>query len=524
VLLTSLTLSHLLRGNLFWNIGKLHAIYIGLLIGAISQFIWIYRLRNMLIKKSENEVFHAENNFAAKLLQLVQNPVLVIDTKGTIIRFNTSFRKLIGKREDEILLKPFWDVMAADEKRFELQSAFDIYLQDETPYDLNETIVSTNNEVRNIVWKYNRLKDEKGQLQYFIFSGVDITEQLQRENELKASEEKFRKLFEKILTGILFYEPIFNEDTELIDFRFVEVNPAFHLQTGLDPSDIVGKKCSELFGSGYSQFLDDYSAYKRTGQHINNERFLEVLNRYFRIQQFELMPGRMTLIFDNVTEVKLLEQKLIESVINTEERERKRIARDLHDEIGPQLASMNVYVSSLLRKNENPEQKEVILILRDLIKDSINKTREISNNLIPAVIEKYGLISAIKSEIDIVRLILPVNFENSVASMRFDPSIEISIYRIVKELLNNSKKYSQASLVDVEIKYESEILTLWYSDNGIGFKLDAYMKKANKGMGLLNIESRTKAIQGKYKMWSRPTKGFTFHLTVPLNLKKIHHE
>lgn len=506
-----------------WNLLTLTIVHLVIFLVIVGAFLWILGLKRKLVSKTETELFQAEDKFASKLLQLVQNPVVVIDTKGDIVRYNASFRRLIGKKEENILYNPFWTVMAAEQDRENLRLGFYSYLKDKTPYDLNETIISSNNDIRHLVWKYNRLNDENGQLQYFIFSGVDITDQLQRENELKASEEKFRKLFERILTGILFYEPILNEHGEFMDMRFIEVNPSFQMQTGLDPITIVGKTFKEVFGELDTKFADEYNLYQQTGHYINKERYLKVLKRYFRTQLFELMPGRMAVIFDDVTEVKMLEQKLIETIINAEERERKRIARDLHDEIGPQLASMNVYVSSLLRKNENPEQKEVILILRDLIKDSINKAREISNNLTPGVIEKYGLVSAIKADIETIRLILPVNFECSISS-RFDPKVEISIYRIAKELLNNSKKYSQATQVDVILKCESDILSFWYSDNGIGFKLDSYMKNANKGMGLLNIESRCKAIKGIYKMWSRPSKGFTFHLTVPVNLHNLTYE
>ncbi len=476
--------------------------------------IWIYSLKRKLYVKSENELFQRDDKLGAKLLQLVQNPVMVIDTEGKIVRINTSFRKLIGKRDEEILLKPFWEIISPEEERSERQQAFHSYLNDKVPYDLNETIITANQEVRTIVWKYSSLSDENDRLQYLIYSGIDFTEHLKRESELKISEEKFRKLFEKIPTGILFYEPIVNAKNELTDIRFIEANPAFHVQTGMKPDIIIGKTFNEVFPDSDFQFFEDHKWVMETGQSLGKERYVKQLGLYFRTQLFELLPGRMAIIYDNVTEVKNLEHKLIETVINTEERERKRIARDLHDEIGPQLASMNVYASSLIRKMENQEQKEILSILKDLIKDSITKVREISNNLVPGVIEKYGLVPAIKSEIDSMRLILPVTFEDSLSNQRFDPKIEISVYRIVKELLNNTKKYAQATEVDIELRYEPNLLTLKYSDNGIGFSFDENMKKMNKGMGLLNVESRAKAIKGKYTIWSQPAEGFKFSLAV----------
>lgn len=335
-------------------------------------------------------------------------------------------------------------------------------------------------------------------------------------DSLRESNNKLNRVLNNMLSGFVVYEPVF-EDSRLIDVRFVETNDAFFEQTGIRPEEVINKTYSEVFGDSIKLFIDSYNTYIETGKYINYEQYIEALKKYFRVQLFEYIPGQMAIILDDVTETKQMEHKLIETVVNIEERGHRRIARDLHDELGPQLASMNVYTSSLLRKIEQPEQREILLILKDLIKASIARVREISNNLTPNVIEKYGLIPAINTEIENMRLILPVSFKHTCQEVRFDPKIEISVYRIVKELLNNTKKYANATEVEIELCKGPNALTLAYSDNGIGFNLEENLKSGDVGMGLLNIESRVKAIRGKSLMKSKPNEGFKFYLDVPVN-------
>lgn len=464
-----------------------------------------------------HEIYHKENELSAKLLQLVQNLVLVVDLEGRIIRFNDAYEKITGFSKEDLIHSCFWDIHYRDEQSLEIKKLFLENDKNKIPAEINGTIITRSGEQRKVLWKSNTLNDESGKITHLIYSGTDITEHLRREEALALSEYKFRQIFEKTLTGYILYEPIFDENSNLIDIRYVAANPAFQEQTGLNPEDMLGKTFREVFGDKETFFIEEYNIFKKTGRYINYEEYFERLNKYFRIQQFELLPGLMAISHDDVTELKRMEHKMIETVINIEERGHKRIARDLHDELGPQLASMNVYVSSLLRRIDQQEQIEILILLKTLIKDSIARVREISNNLTPQVIEKYGLTAAINTEIENMRLILPVNFVHQI-SQRFDPKLEISVYRIIKELLNNTKKYAQATKVSLEMKSNSKMLSIHYADDGIGFDPQENLINGSIGMGLLNIESRAKAIHGKFSIKSKPYKGFQFFMEVPVQI------
>lgn len=467
------------------------------------------------------EMSQKENEFAAKLLQLVQNLVIVLDTAGKIIKFNYAFELLTGYTKDEVQYKYFWEIIKPRNKRELTEQVFSDFVKNGVPPEINDIITTKTGECRNILWKFNSINDEHGNYDHLIFSGTDITEIRQKEEALMRSEQKFRQIFEKTLTGFLLYEPIFDDNGQIYDIRYIKANPSLREQTGIIPEEVIGKTYRQLYGEDDLIFINEYNTYKKEGRYVNYEEYIPRANRYFRIQHFELSPGLMALTFDNVTEQKLMEQKLIETVINIEERGHKRIARDLHDEVGPQLASMNVYISSLYRKIENPEQREILQLLKDLVKDSISQIREISNNLTPNVIEKYGMIAALNSEIDSIKLIVPVSFDHHIDNERFDSKIEMSIYRIIKELLNNTKKYAEAKKVEITINKSSTLIFVTYYDDGNGFNLKKKLKTGDLGMGLLNIESRIKALRGKFFMKSEPSKGFMFSMEIPVNTKSV---
>jgi signal transduction histidine kinase len=212
---------------------------------------------------------------------------------------------------------------------------------------------------------------------------------------------------------------------------------------------------------------------------------------------------------------KLLQQKLVDTIIETEEKERRKFAGDLHDELGPQLAAMRIYASSLKRRIVDTEQLKLFDELMEMIKKSITNVREISSNLSPHLLDTYGLVAAIESEVDIKRAVFSVNFEQNINETRFELNKEIALYRIVKELLNNTMKYARATRVDILLKFLSNRLELTYTDNGVGFDINEVLKNKHSGIGLLNIQYRISSLQGNCSIFSNTNQGFSLHIDFP---------
>jgi signal transduction histidine kinase len=198
-------------------------------------------------------------------------------------------------------------------------------------------------------------------------------------------------------------------------------------------------------------------------------------------------------------------------VIKAEEQERGRISKDLHDGLGPLLSTVKLYVNELESGDMTPDEKAGLLKqTNELINESISGIRSISNNLSPHLIMDFGLAKAVESFCKKVNLVqkIRINFENSIGTKRFDQTIEIVLYRVITELINNTLKHAQASKIDIYLEIIENILQMTYLDDGIGFDKEKVLGDETVGMGMKNIVSRLESINGNLRIHSRPGAGF----------------
>ena len=225
----------------------------------------------------------------------------------------------------------------------------------------------------------------------------------------------------------------------------------------------------------------------------------------------------IVLTLRDISERKILDKKILDAVIKTEEQERERFAKNLHDDLGPLLSSIKMYLG-LLKKTDKPEKQDyVITQLNEVVKEAITTTKEVSNDLSPHILTNYGLASAIENFIQKIPSTIKVNFHCSLTTERYSNMIENSFYRIVKELINNSVKHSEANNIDIALEEKGQNLSLSYTDDGKGFDMENYEKGKKTGMGISNIISRAKSLNGNYELNTAINSGFSFHITIPIN-------
>lgn len=210
------------------------------------------------------------------------------------------------------------------------------------------------------------------------------------------------------------------------------------------------------------------------------------------------------------------QQELINSTFEGIESERKRLARDLHDEIGAALSVMRLLVGQMPAESKiSPE----ITLLTDkykvLIDNTIDNVRRISDNLLPNGLEEFGLHYAIEGLCEKSLELTEADINWSVEDVpEAGPQLNLMFYRLVQELLNNTIKYAEASQVDITITRSARHLQLHYTDNGKGFDYDeAYRKKS---LGLKNIETRTRMFEGTVQFKTRPGEGMSVMINVPV--------
>ena len=203
----------------------------------------------------------------------------------------------------------------------------------------------------------------------------------------------------------------------------------------------------------------------------------------------------------------LLSKQLLSTVLRTEERSRSQFAKELHDGMGPLLSSAKMSLSAISTENMSDNQREILQSTRFVIDEAIRSVREISNNMSPQVLMDFGLSQGVRnfiSRIKSLHTIEEISFETNIYEERFDNDIEVVLYRVVCELINNSLKHSNCTKIEVVLIQENTYLKLRYSDNGCGFDTQA---TASKGMGLSNIASRIESLNGTLNITSSEGKG-----------------
>ncbi|MBL3658220.1 sensor histidine kinase [Fulvivirga sediminis] len=206
-------------------------------------------------------------------------------------------------------------------------------------------------------------------------------------------------------------------------------------------------------------------------------------------------------------EEKLITEKQL-SLLRGQEMERSRLAKEIHDGLGPLLTSMRLRIQALYLSSE--KEKELL----DLLDQTISEVRIMSNRLMPSVLEDFGIGEAIANLIKFLRPMVEASiyYKNALtAPMNISDDISISLYRIVQEALNNAIKHAKASEIRLSITQFDDLITLFITDNGVGFNTDGN----HTGHGLQNMAERVALLNGSFEITSNK-KGTTIDIEIPL--------
>ncbi|MBQ8366996.1 MAG: sensor histidine kinase [Alistipes sp.] len=218
---------------------------------------------------------------------------------------------------------------------------------------------------------------------------------------------------------------------------------------------------------------------------------------------------------------RMLENRLMTAVLRTEERSRASFSRELHDGLGPLLSSAKMSISALQRADLSDKDRTTLANTSAVIDEAIRSLREISNNLSPHILNNFGLMRGIKNFVDRVVSLhdVRIDFRTSLRAERFDSNIEVILYRVVCELINNSLKHSGCKNIELTLEQKDSRLNIEYRDDGCGFlPHDA----DNVGMGLSNIRSRISSLGGKLQLTSHPGRGMAASISVSTDSANAH--
>lgn len=209
-----------------------------------------------------------------------------------------------------------------------------------------------------------------------------------------------------------------------------------------------------------------------------------------------------------------VQQNIINATIDGQESERKKIAAFLHDNISALLTSAGMHLNVFSSMNQN--QCDEIIKTKYILEDAHHKVRDLSHELMPSLLVRFGLLFALddlceKNSNSKIKF----EFLNTIDTQtRFDEALEMKIYFIISELLNNILKHSKANLAKLETSLENNQLSIKIKDNGKGF--DDLQKNSIDGYGINRIKARINNMKGEFVIKSKKNQGTTIKLIIPV--------
>ena len=202
----------------------------------------------------------------------------------------------------------------------------------------------------------------------------------------------------------------------------------------------------------------------------------------------------------------LMDRRILTAVLRTEEKTRANFSKELHDGLGPLLSSAKISLSALSHSDMTAEQRDIFNNTLYVVDEALRSLREISNNLSPHALTDFGLARGIQIFVDKAAALhkVKISFATNLRGERYDPDIEVIMYRVVCELITNSLKHSGCSEIRLSLSVAGDTLEMQYSDNGRGFDPQAMM---DCGMGLSNINSRVSSLNGTFDIHSSKGRG-----------------
>jgi two-component system CheB/CheR fusion protein len=362
------------------------------------------------------------------------------------------------------------------------------------------------------------------QISGIVLTFIDITERKKDEARLKESEENLRLLIESATDYAIFtvtpdnLVKTWNKGAERI-FGFTEKEiigkngailftpedraknvPEQELRTALkkgraeDERWHLRKDGSRFFASGIMQPLSDPSA-----------GFVKIA----RDMTTKIQAGQIQ-----------REKEMLQKLIGAQEDERRRIARDLHDELGQQLTALRLKLNSVRKQCEDDDLCLQIDETQAIAEHIDNGVDFLAWELRPAALDDLGLFPAIEKYVREWSHYTQVEAEilaSTLKKARFLPEVETNLYRIVQEAFNNIHKHSRASRAEVQLEKRDDFIVLVVEDNGRGFNPEEKMNRST-GIGLIGMKERAVLIGGAFEIESAPGQGTTLYVRVPLSV------
>ena len=339
------------------------------------------------------------------------------------------------------------------------------------------------------------------------------------EEALLSSEKNFKFLFD--------YS---SDEIFLVDLKgkFIVVNKRACESLGYDHDELVTMKFTDIKTPKYRgmvapniQKIIELGKFTYESEHLTKTGELLPVEMKSRVVNYNDEKAIIS-VSRNIAKRKASEQRMLSMIIETEEKERKRFAADLHDELGPILSTLKLY-TDLLKKDEFKKisRTEVLNNVDELSDLAIRTAKEISARITPTILHDFGLATAIQEFCKYINEtgIINIKLTTDKYAVKTRSLVETVLYQSAKELINNTIKHASAENITIELRSTNSQIVLYYRDDGIGFDVNKQLE-LSLGLGLNNIVNKVRTIKGNCDFLSNTGDGLMVVITVKLEKKE----
>jgi len=352
-----------------------------------------------------------------------------------------------------------------------------------------------------------------------------IAERKRAETALRESEERYRELFENAKDAIYVHD---------LDGTYLSINRAAEKLSGYSREEIIGHNFKEFVAPEHVKYVRD-SFWKKLAQQGETAYEVDVIAKVGRRVPIEVSSRA---IYENgvlvgvqgmardITERKLAQdalQMFSRQLIDAQEEERRRIARELHDQIGQILTAVKMNLHSMQQFCHGSEAGSYVKDNIEAVDEALRLVRDLSVELRPPILDDLGLTTALRWYVDRytkrtamnVDVVIDLPDENE----RFSRELETACFRIAQEALTNVVRHAKATQVLLRLTRSDDVLILTVKDDGVGFDVERLHKRAPRvaTLGLVSMQERAHAAGGIIEIDSAPSNGTEIRFSRPLN-------
>jgi PAS domain S-box-containing protein len=360
---------------------------------------------------------------------------------------------------------------------------------------------------------------------------------------IKKSEEKYHSLYSSMNEGLALHEIIYNNKKEAVDYIIYDVNPAYEQIIGLNREEVIGRKASEIYGTGNPPYMDIYSRVAENRKSIQFESYFEPMKKYFQISVISPEKGKFATVFEDITKRKINEQELTRTLdeLKRSNRELQQFAYAASHDLQEPLRMVSSFSQLLERRYKNRLDEDADEFIEFIVEGAQRMKHLIDDLLIYSRVTKkekeFELVDLEKSlKVALINFSLSIKEQHVIIKHDNLPTIcadASQMGQVFQNLIGNAIKFhgKDNPKIEISVQEDPEEWTFAFKDNGIGIdkkyqkqifevfrRLHTRKEYPGTGIGLSICKKIIERHGGELWVESKPGMGSTFYFTIPKKL------